>query len=155
MIKILLSLIPSEGMRLNGEEPSDFLDVAKDVCFSINGPVRYEFDVSFVKNDVIVKGCVEMDLKCTCGKCLKPYNLKIRNDDVCHFYEKPYKNEIDLTEDIREDILIGFPYKFECSPNCKGICFKCGQDLNEKKCSCLKRKKDKNTVWNELDKLEK
>ena len=36
----------------------------------------------------------------------------------------------------REEIILGYPVKFLCKIDCLGLCPKCGQNLNEKKCDC-------------------
>jgi uncharacterized protein len=45
-------------------------------------------------------------------------------------------DEIDFTDEIAEQILLGLPYKALCSDDCKGLCFTCGADLNASECSC-------------------
>jgi uncharacterized protein len=106
-----------------------------------------------VNNNILVTGSACMSFKCSCDNCLAEFELKIVNEDICHLYERTDAYEIDLTEDIREDILINLPDRLLCKKNCKGLCFYCGQNLNLKKCSCSKRK-NKNTGWEELNKLQ-
>lgn len=43
---------------------------------------------------------------------------------------------LDLEELLREDILLDLPSKYLCSPDCKGLCPKCGKNLNEGDCGC-------------------
>lgn len=43
---------------------------------------------------------------------------------------------LDLDELLREDILLDMPSKYLCSPDCKGLCPKCGKNLNEGDCGC-------------------
>ena len=43
---------------------------------------------------------------------------------------------LDLEELLREDILLELPSKYLCSPDCKGLCPKCGKNLNEGDCGC-------------------
>lgn len=49
------------------------------------------------------------------------------------FYEG---EEIDLAEIVREIIVLDIPIRYLCSEDCKGLCTSCGQNLNEKTCSC-------------------
>lgn len=44
--------------------------------------------------------------------------------------------KLDLDELLREDILLDMPSKFLCSPECRGICPRCGKNLNEGPCGC-------------------
>ena len=43
---------------------------------------------------------------------------------------------IDLDQDIREEIILDYPIKPLCRPDCKGLCPRCGKNLNEGGCSC-------------------
>ena len=44
----------------------------------------------------------------------------------------------DLSNILRESILIEQPFKKLCKNECKGLCVVCGIDLNNKICSCKK-----------------
>ncbi len=153
MIKIYLSRLTPEGIKVSGEENSDFLELENedDICFV--SPVCYDFNAQLVSNGVLVTGQLAVTLTCRCAKCLEEYKFPIKKNEMCRFYENPNKNEIDLTDDIREDILIGLPQRFLCNNSCKGLCFNCGQNLNRKECSCKKTEKQEN-VWRKLDQLK-
>ncbi len=43
---------------------------------------------------------------------------------------------IDLYEPLCEQILLEFPTKLLCSEECRGLCPKCGKDLNTGDCNC-------------------
>ncbi len=43
---------------------------------------------------------------------------------------------IDIDRELVEDLLLEFPYTLLCDDDCKGICSKCGTNLNEKQCDC-------------------
>ena len=45
-------------------------------------------------------------------------------------------SEIDLAEIAREQILLDLPQQFFCKDDCKGLCEKCGTNLNLKDCDC-------------------
>ena len=43
---------------------------------------------------------------------------------------------IDLSEDVRQTVLLAVPLKLLCRPDCKGLCPRCGADLNSEPCTC-------------------
>ncbi|HEX5749804.1 MAG TPA: DUF177 domain-containing protein [Archangium sp.] len=43
---------------------------------------------------------------------------------------------IDLEPIVREQVLLALPMNTVCREECKGLCMKCGQNLNEKQCGC-------------------
>ncbi len=51
-------------------------------------------------------------------------------------------NKVDLDTPLLEAVLLEFPYTFLCKEDCKGLCSKCGADLNEGDCDCPKKEVD-------------
>ncbi|PKM62010.1 MAG: nucleic acid-binding protein, partial [Firmicutes bacterium HGW-Firmicutes-21] len=48
----------------------------------------------------------------------------------------------DVSEFVQGSITLELPSRFMCSEDCKGLCPKCGHNLNESLCSCDKREID-------------
>lgn len=151
MINIIVSRVTADGFFLEGEEPGSVINIEPESRIIPVSGLSYKLKATLVNNDVLVTGSARMNFKCSCDNCLTEFELNVVNKDICHLYEKVDACEIDLTEDIREDILISLPHRLLCRKNCKGLCFNCGQNL--KKCSCPERK-NKDLVWEELNKLK-
>lgn len=91
-------------------------------------------------------------LKTNCQKCLKDieFDLNIKAVERSFLFNKPAKDEdpfenflidqnkmsVDLHDMVRQEIILHFPPISLCSKSCKGLCIKCGGDLNKKKCDC-------------------
>lgn len=56
------------------------------------------------------------------------------NDD----YIVVENSELDLSSLVCEDIIFSMPFRFLCDENCKGLCSKCGKNLNDGPCDCKK-----------------
>jgi uncharacterized protein len=50
--------------------------------------------------------------------------------------------ELDIDQIIYDEILINWPMKVLCREDCKGICRKCGTNLNNKTCLCDQKELD-------------
>jgi uncharacterized protein len=37
---------------------------------------------------------------------------------------------------VREQVLLSLPSRTLCQPDCKGLCPRCGQNLNQATCNC-------------------
>src|SRR4030067_53970 len=48
-------------------------------------------------------------------------------------------DELDLSDLVKEQIILNLPMKPLCNDSCKGICLQCGTDLNSFNCSCSER----------------
>ena len=95
-----------------------------------------------------IKGECEAD----CEKCLSTFNqpINLESAERIFYFEDPgdiidindiflvdTKNQkIDLTEMIRQEIILHFPPIQVCSTGCKGICAHCGANKNKKNCNC-------------------
>lgn len=52
------------------------------------------------------------------------------------YYVDKATNEIDLNGMLREEVLLHFSEVRVCSPLCRGLCVKCGMNLNNQSCNC-------------------
>ena len=79
-----------------------------------------------------------------CDRCLADLELDMDLDetyylfpentpDVDYFYSG---DEIELDDFVRETLVMNMPGKVLCSEDCKGLCSKCGADLNLGDCGC-------------------
>lgn len=87
-----------------------------------------------------------------CSFCLKPFDqpINIESAERQFLGYKPSKIEdpadlflidlnkvtIDLTEMLRQEIILHFPLIPVCSESCKGLCQICGKDRNKAVCNC-------------------
>ncbi|CAN8268999.1 unnamed protein product [Cochlearia groenlandica] len=62
-------------------------------------------------------------------------------EDKLHFPAEA--KEIDVSKHIRDLIHLEITMNAICDPTCKGICLKCGANLNKRTCGCDSEEKDK------------
>ena len=63
------------------------------------------------------------------------------------------EEELDITDDVREEALLLLPMNLLCSPDCRGLCPQCGANLNRETCSCT-AEPDQDSPWSALDQLQ-
>ncbi|KAE9601198.1 hypothetical protein Lal_00023881 [Lupinus albus] len=63
-------------------------------------------------------------------------------DDQLYF--PPEEKEIDISKNIRDRVHLEITMNSICDSGCKGLCLKCGQNLNTGNCNCSKEVKEKN-----------
>ena len=160
MLKVNIRKLTNEGMDFSGKISKENLgliisDQATEISF--DEFAEYNFHVSSVSDGVLVAGVVSIGVNADCGRCLKDYHFVINLNEICHFYEHVKGDELDITSDIREDILISLPSKYLCSNECAGLCSSCGKNLNREQCDCkIESQPDEEEAnpWGELDKLD-
>lgn len=134
-MKFDINQIPTEGLTLAEEIAPEDLDIETDLIKCL-GSVKVKADVSKITNTVAVHLNLNATMKADCSRCLNEFNFNLKKDmKLDYLLDKP-KLVIDLKPDIREEIILDYPLKPLCKPDCKGLCPKCGKNLNEGGCPC-------------------
>ena len=153
MIRIETTQIGEDGYAVSGEESGDLLDLARDPVARSNGPIRYELAVEQAGQELVVRGQVEAPLMLRCSRCAQFFSTTARVSSFLHAYEWAEHPEfLDVSADVREDLLLEIPGFPLCHDGCKGLCAQCGQDLNEGACRCVPPEKGP-SPWSALDGL--
>jgi uncharacterized protein len=87
-----------------------------------------------------------------CGKKYLADKTEDKDDnkeDSEDYYTLENPSIIDLYEFMTEFIALEVPLRYLCDEDCKGLCHKCGKDLNTGECGCPK--KEKNPAFKALD----
>ncbi|MBQ0109387.1 MAG: DUF177 domain-containing protein [Clostridiales bacterium] len=134
----------------------DACDLADDV---IEGNVHASGEIVNHSGFITLSGVVKPDFKATCARCGKeflyktPFNInakltdKLANEDEDEFVIIE-DNLLDVEELVRSEAVLELPSRFLCKDKCKGLCPKCGCDLNVATCSC--DVKDHDPRWDAL-----
>ena len=115
-----------------------------------NAPVSVKGILSNHSGIVTVDADADFTMSVCCDRCAKPidfpYDIAINHTLVASLNDEE-NDDLLLVEDIKnfnldelvtDDIFLNLPSKFLCSEDCKGLCPKCGKDLNDGPCSCRK-----------------
>ncbi|MBU4201056.1 MAG: DUF177 domain-containing protein [Verrucomicrobia bacterium] len=144
--------LQQKDRRYTGEEPASILDIEHDQFVRGWGSITYDLTTQRLNEDLLVQGTLTADMECQCARCAEWSKNSLRVAGFVRSYSLSSANEsIDLTDDIREDILLALPMKVVCSDTCRGLCPGCGVNLNKKPCACHPGKSP--TAWHVLDQL--
>lgn len=112
------------------------------------------FNGSLTNNEgvLVLDGKLSFTENLQCDRCLKQIahkktinvNVSLIDSGVQNQkYEYAYEgSKLDITDIIKDEILLNMPIKHVCSESCLGICPICGIDLNMNKCSCKQQNFD-------------
>ena len=134
-MKININQIPLEGLIIDEEITAKALDVETDTV-KLRGPIMLEAEISKITNAVTVKLSLSAKLSLVCGRCLNEFEIDLKKKLQLNYPVGKGDLVIDLGPDIRQEIILDYPLKPLCRPECKGLCHKCGKNLNEGGCSC-------------------
>ena len=105
---------------------------------------------------VTVRGRIRATARLECVRCLKVFDLAVETelvlyadrsgtsrhtvdeddlerDDHMKFHDG---RTLDVSEEVREALLLEIPMAPRCREDCRGLCPGCGADLNEGPCGC-------------------
>jgi len=122
------------------------------------GPVQVRVNLSRSGRVILVKSRVEARVKCICARCLDPFALTLTSEIQASLKPKPdphlatpeeielsredletdfYEGEeVDLSPLIQDQVLLTLPPKVICREDCRGLCQRCGKNLNRETCQC-------------------
>ena len=149
-MKVNVKRIPPEGESLQGTEPPTIMELEEpDVRFQHE--VEYDFFAQVQGNALLVTGKVSTPATLQCSRCLKVIEQPLEVREFVFHQELHGEDFVDLTANIREDIILALPQRALCTESCKGLCPQCGKDLNAGPCQCKPAGGDLH--WHALDQL--
>jgi uncharacterized protein len=150
-----------------------FLELAQDLELSEEGfefPEQIEVNIHAIKSgdEIIIQGQILTTVEMECSRCLEVFEMDINpkvqfviqlldisepqhSDDEDFVILPKTTGEYDISDRVREAIILDLPLKPLCSDNCRGLCPMCGVNLNEAECECTPDKTDER--WDSLKQL--
>jgi uncharacterized protein len=152
--------IPETGLDLHFSDPREewnqYFEEIRARHFSISESVKGKIQLGVAGKAIQIHGWVQTGLDLECSRCLKSLSCPMTSQiDVTLFPETGVAleeeielgnedlktsffsgEEIDLSKLIREQIILNVPYKALCHEECRGLCPRCGANLNEGDCGC-------------------
>ncbi|MGN0322099.1 MAG: YceD family protein [Oliverpabstia sp.] len=153
MLIDLSRVLTHEGKKLNMTiEPSGDCYVCEMGSFPYVGKSSVSLTIMHTENQVIrLEGKGTITVLIPCSRCLEnvevPISIEISEeidmkltdqerieslDESSYIQDK----QLDTEKLLHNEILIRWPMRVLCKENCKGICSRCGANLNQGSCDC-------------------
>lgn len=172
IMEIYVDDIPPGGLEIEATESHGWLmTVIKEVvgeAFTSEDRAKVQVEVTKVGGNVTIDGILEWSAHPSCDRCLVLYPETmtvsihvvlaplyesarqqkreegmevelVREDLEFGYYEGDC---IDVDDIIREQALLGSPMKHLCHEDCRGLCQRCGRNLNTEECTCEEARMD-------------
>lgn len=133
------------SLKLDFKEDISGMDRVSDE-FEFVGPVGFIGTLANSGGVLKLEGHLEFKYNVRCYRCLKDISEKAGLDIDEKFIDAEkntdlesytyHGNSLELDKVLIDNILLHLPMKQICSNECRGLCQKCGADLNEKDCGC-------------------
>ena len=131
------------------ETALDLSDLEFGGCCPVQEPVTAKGEVKNSAGVLLMQGTVETTLHGVCDRCAKPFlrdvvfplhavlATELESEDDADEWVFLLENDCaDLTDIIRTTFVLNMDTQLLCKEDCKGLCCRCGKDLNEGPCDC-------------------
>ena len=123
---------------------------------TLSGKVAFNGEIERVNGKGNLRGTIKTAVLLDCSRCLEPVAMHLEFPSRAIFVDLSDENtdaeaevcdealdeslveggRIDMAEVVREQILLAIPEQIFCREDCKGLCPKCGANLNLIDCKC-------------------
>ena len=151
MLLGLAKIIDCPGASVPFSVSVDLSDLCYGVSYPVSEPVLAEGTVRNTAGVLMMTGSIRTTIHGTCDRCASDFDRDIdipvnvvlvtemaneENEDEWVF---PLEGDsADLDDIVRTVFVLNLDSKLLCSEDCKGLCHRCGKNLNEGPCNCQK-----------------
>lgn len=137
-------------------DPEDTASILYGVSFP--SPMKVKGDITNTAGYMRMYLEAELDYAAKCARCLANVDGSFAFDlektvapkEVLADLDEDRLDDYAIIEDgfldvdmyVREQLEMEFPLRFLCHDDCKGLCQRCGKNLNEGECDCAKNEID-------------
>lgn len=147
----LSQIIDRPGESISYSAVVDLSDLQYGTCFPVTEPVKAEGTVRNTAGVLVMKGEITTCIHGVCDRCAAEFDREMalpidavlvtelaneENEDEWVFTLEG--DSADLDDIVRTIFVLNMDSKLLCSDDCKGMCCRCGKNLNEGPCSCEK-----------------
>ena len=151
MLLGLSKIIDSPGATVPFSTSVDLSDLCYGVSYPVTEPVRAIGQVRNTAGVLVMTGFIETTIHGTCDRCASDFDREIHfpidvvlvtelsneeNEDEWVF---PLEGDsADLDDIVRTVFVLNLDSKLLCKEDCRGLCHRCGKNLNDGPCNCQK-----------------
>ena len=141
------------SLDIDPEDTSSFL-----YGVSFPSPMKVKGDITNTAGYMRMHLDMSVNYTAECARCLAPvcgeFSLSLEktvaprnllsdlDEDKLDDYAIIENGFLDMDEQLRAQLEMEFPVRFLCHDDCKGLCQRCGKNLNEGKCDCVEKEID-------------
>lgn len=161
-MRLRVDEIPESGrfihLHWDQDRLSQYLPPDDPFEMKLARPLNVDLEIQKRPDHVRVTGSVRGVLELACHRCLDPVRHPLDEAvDLFLIEEAPTPSEeeteldmedleyeffdgetIDLDQLIGEQVFLALPHKVLCSEECRGLCPRCGANLNTESCRCVR-----------------
>ena len=115
MIIFSVSALEKAPVTLQGVENIEFFELDENDPLTVSRELTYKLTGSKVSGGVLIQGSCTTAVSGICGRCLEPVEKEVHAPIELFFDVDETTEELDVSVDIREEVLLAFPMNLLCS----------------------------------------
>ena len=143
----LRELIKSPGSRLSFTRELSTDRLALPAVLGYNVPPAAEGEIVNNAGALTLRCVIRADLHCQCDRCTREFDMPVNipleyglaaelEDEEDPDYFLLNGDELDIDDLLESGYILNMDMQFLCRDDCKGLCPRCGADLNDGPCGC-------------------
>ena len=118
----------------------------------VQGVIHIEGEIYNHEGILDISAQIFGQLKAQCYRCLEditaPFSVHMeetfeRANGSKNLDNYEYSGHIlDISQAVIDSVYLNIPYRMLCKSDCKGLCPKCGSNLNQKECGCIEQSEE-------------
>ena len=151
MLLGLSKIIDCPGASVSFSASVDLSDLQYGESFPVTEPVEASGMVRNTAGVLVMNGSVHTTIHGVCDRCASDFDAyvefpidvvlvtELSNEENEDEWVFPLEGDsADLEDIIRTVFVLNLDSKLLCKPDCKGLCCRCGKNLNDGPCNCQK-----------------
>ncbi|MCX5656808.1 MAG: DUF177 domain-containing protein [Candidatus Omnitrophica bacterium] len=133
-MKIKVNSVKEEGFDCIYTYEPQKLDIDSEETKLLK-PFDASYHIKREGQNLFVDVEIKLFLSNTCSRCLEDFE-SLLDRKYSFYYKAKDPDVVNTAEDLRKEIMLEYPLKPLCKPDCLGLCPECGENLNKGKCNC-------------------
>lgn len=132
-MKIYVDRIPEDGLELETTYAPSLLEIGRP-DLHVAGPLRLHGRATREAKELFVSAEIDYHLTLSCARCLADIDTRASKSLFLH-YDTTRQQVVNITDDVRQEIVLEYPLTALCRPDCLGLCPTCGVNWNDETCA--------------------
>jgi uncharacterized protein len=99
-------------------------------------PVKTDVHAHATDKEILAWGKAQTRVRLSCSRCVEDFETPLLAD--FEMSVSLTETFVDVSEELRQALVLSLPVKPLCQSECRGLCPRCGKNLNVSSCQCLK-----------------
>ena len=142
----LREILDTPGARLPFRRELSTDRLGFDSVLEYTGPVLASGEIVNTAGVLTAYGEIAADMRCVCDRCGREFPMSRRVDVAAPIVPETEEGDgeafalegdsLDIDDLLETVFILDMPTKLLCKPDCRGLCPKCGKNLNDGDCGC-------------------